>query len=92
MSPLARVLRLALRGYQLVISPLYGPRCRFYPSCSEYAVQAITTHGAVRGSWYAGRRLLRCHPWNPGGVDHVPPARPRAHQTTGRSGPSLRTR
>jgi uncharacterized protein len=70
------VLLLLVRGYQLFISPLLGPRCRFYPSCSAYAVTALQRHGALRGSWLAARRLGRCHPWNPGGVDHVPPARP----------------
>ncbi len=88
MSPLARGLTLIVRGYQLVLSPLLGPRCRFYPSCSSYAVQAISRHGALRGSWLAARRLLRCHPWNPGGVDHVPPQNP----SSGASTPSLRTR
>ncbi|MDP9417792.1 MAG: membrane protein insertion efficiency factor YidD [Actinomycetota bacterium] len=68
---------LAVRGYQLFISPLLGARCRFYPSCSAYAVQALTVHGGVRGSWLATRRLLRCHPWNPGGVDPVPPRKAR---------------
>lgn len=63
---------LLIRGYQLLISPLLGPRCRFYPSCSAYAVQALQVHGAVCGSWLAARRLGRCHPWNSGGVDHVP--------------------
>jgi putative membrane protein insertion efficiency factor len=97
MSPMARLLTLVVRAYQLVLSPMFGPRCRFYPSCSAYAVEAITTHGALRGSWLAGRRLLRCHPWNPGGVDHVPPrVRPHsadsAHQPTGPSASSLRTR
>lgn len=74
MSPAARLLSLLVRGYQLVLSPLLGPRCRFYPSCSAYAVEALSTHGAVKGTWLAARRLLRCHPWNPGGIDHVPPA------------------
>jgi putative membrane protein insertion efficiency factor len=69
------LLLLLVRGYQLFVSPLLGPRCRFYPSCSAYAVTALQTHGALRGSWLAVRRLGRCHPWNPGGVDHVPPAR-----------------
>jgi putative membrane protein insertion efficiency factor len=69
------VLVLLIRVYQRVISPLLGPRCRFYPSCSAYAVQALQVHGAVKGSWLAGRRLLRCHPWNPGGLDPVPPRR-----------------
>ncbi len=67
-----------IRCYQFAISPLLGPTCRYYPSCSAYAVQAIQTHGALRGSWLAARRLGRCHPWSPGGVDHVPPrAAPR---------------
>jgi uncharacterized protein len=73
-KPVAWVLTMLVRGYQLVLSPLLGPRCRFYPSCSTYAVQALSTHGAVKGSWLAAGRLLHCHPWNPGGVDHVPPA------------------
>jgi putative membrane protein insertion efficiency factor len=82
-SPVARGLTWLVRGYQLVLSPLLGPRCRFYPSCSSYAVQALTTHGALKGTWLAGRRLLRCHPWNPGGVDHVPPAgHSTAHDST----------
>jgi hypothetical protein len=73
-----RLLVLPIRAYQLLVSPLLGPRCRFYPSCSAYAVQALTTHGPLRGSWLAVRRLLRCHPWNPGGIDPVPPRRPGA--------------
>jgi putative membrane protein insertion efficiency factor len=72
---IARVLVLPIRLYQLLISPLLGPRCRFYPSCSAYAVEALTSHGALRGTWLALRRLGRCHPWNPGGVDPVPPSR-----------------
>jgi len=64
-----------LRLYRLLISPLYGQVCRYYPSCSAYALEAVTVHGSVRGSWLAARRLARCHPWAPGGVDHVPPPR-----------------
>jgi putative membrane protein insertion efficiency factor len=64
---------LLLRCYRAVISPLYGPTCRFYPSCSAYALIAVERHGVVRGGWLAVRRLLRCNPWNPGGVDPVPP-------------------
>lgn len=60
-----------------LVSPWLGQVCRFYPSCAEYAVEAVHRHGVVRGGWLAGRRLARCHPWNPGGVDHVPPARVR---------------
>lgn len=68
---IARVLVAAIRLYQLVPkSPV--PRCRFYPSCSRYAAEALMTHGALRGLWLGARRLLRCHPWNPGGIDHVP--------------------
>ena len=63
---------LLLMAYRKVISPLYGQVCRFFPSCSAYALEAITVHGAVKGSWLAVRRLARCHPWNAGGVDHVP--------------------
>lgn len=63
---------LLLMAYRKVISPLYSQVCRFFPSCSAYALEAITVHGAVKGSWLAVRRLARCHPWNAGGVDHVP--------------------
>jgi putative membrane protein insertion efficiency factor len=66
------MLILLLLAYRKVVSPLYGQVCRFFPSCSAYALEAITVHGAVRGSWLAAKRLVRCHPWNAGGVDHVP--------------------
>ena len=68
-----KILLLLLRFYQVAISPMLGQNCRFYPSCSEYATQAIRLHGAARGSLLAGKRLCKCHPWHPGGVDHVPP-------------------
>ncbi len=61
-----------LKAYRLLISPLYGNVCRYYPSCSAYALRAVQVHGAIKGSWLAGRRLLRCHPWSPGGYDPVP--------------------
>jgi putative membrane protein insertion efficiency factor len=61
-----------LKAYRLVISPLYGNVCRYYPSCSAYALVAVQQHGAARGSWLAARRLLRCHPWARGGYDPVP--------------------
>ncbi len=73
-----------IRAYQLVFSPMRPPTCRFYPSCSAYALTALERFGLVRGSWLAARRLLRCHPWNPGGVDHVPhpdPAHMSGHPT-----------
>ncbi|WMW80758.1 membrane protein insertion efficiency factor YidD [Undibacterium cyanobacteriorum] len=66
------LLLLLLRGYKLAISPMLGQNCRFYPSCSEYAAEAIREYGALRGSWMAGKRLCKCHPWHPGGVDLVP--------------------
>ena len=62
-----------LRAYRAVISPLYGDVCRYYPSCSSYALQAIQQHGMVRGSWMGMRRIARCHPWAAGGIDDVPP-------------------
>ena len=62
-----------LRGYQLLLSPMLGQRCRFYPSCSHYAIEALHTHGAARGSWLTLRRVGRCHPWHEGGFDPVPP-------------------
>ncbi len=61
-----------LKLYRLLISPLYGNVCRYYPSCSAYALRAVSVHGAVKGSWLTIRRLLRCHPWAPGGYDPVP--------------------
>ena len=61
-----------LKGYRYLISPLFGPSCRFYPSCASYAIEAIEHYGATRGGWLMVRRLLRCHPWNPGGFDPVP--------------------
>ncbi|NNF17535.1 MAG: membrane protein insertion efficiency factor YidD [Gammaproteobacteria bacterium] len=64
-----------IRFYQTAISPLLPPRCRFYPSCSSYASEAVMRHGAVRGSWLSLRRVCKCHPLHPGGVDLVPDQR-----------------
>jgi putative membrane protein insertion efficiency factor len=62
-----------LRGYRFLISPLYGQVCRFHPTCSAYALEAITVHGSIKGTWLAVRRVVRCHPWALGGYDPVPP-------------------
>jgi len=82
-----------LRAYRFAISPLYGQVCRYHPSCSAYALEAVTVHGSRRGSWYAVRRVARCHPWAAGGYDPVPREmtqqrtsrrrRPGARQTLG---------
>ncbi|WP_363321994.1 membrane protein insertion efficiency factor YidD [uncultured Serinicoccus sp.] len=72
-SVLARPLVWMVRIYQWTVSPLLGPVCRYYPSCSAYGVTALERHGPVRGGWLTVRRVLRCHPWAAGGVDHVPP-------------------
>ncbi len=70
---MSKVLIALVRVYQVVISPLVGPRCRFYPSCSSYAIEAMRVHGALRGSGLAAWRVLRCNPFNDGGLDPVPP-------------------
>jgi putative membrane protein insertion efficiency factor len=67
-----RVLAALIRGYQLGLSPLLPPSCRFTPSCSQYALEAVSRHGAIKGAWLAARRLARCHPFHPGGFDPVP--------------------
>jgi putative membrane protein insertion efficiency factor len=66
------VLRFFIRIYQLTLSPMFGPRCRFYPSCSQYGMEAIDKHGALRGSWLTLKRIGRCHPFHKGGFDPVP--------------------
>lgn len=76
-SPAARVLALPVIAYRRWISPALPARCRFHPSCSAYALEALATHGALRGVGLAIWRLLRCHPFHPGGYDPVPPARDR---------------
>lgn len=73
---------LVLRVYRAVISPLYGDVCRYYPSCSHYALQAIQAHGVLRGSWLSIRRIGRCHPWAAGGIDDVPSARHERYRLT----------
>lgn len=71
-SFIARALLGLVRAYQYVFSPYFGTQCRFTPTCSHYAVDALTKHGAIKGSYLTSRRLLRCHPWHPGGYDPVP--------------------
>ena len=66
------VLKFLIRAYQLALSPMFGPSCRYYPTCSQYALEAIESHGAVRGSWLATKRICRCHPFHEGGFDPVP--------------------
>ena len=66
------ILIIVLKLYRRVVSPIYGQVCRFFPSCSAYALEAVTVHGAVKGTWLAARRVVRCHPWSSGGLDPVP--------------------
>ena len=67
-----RLVMLPIRGYQRFISPGLPPSCRFTPSCSQYALEAVSKYGALQGGWLAARRLIRCHPFNPGGYDPIP--------------------
>ena len=71
-----------LKAYRFAISPLYGQVCRYYPTCSAYALEAVQVHGSIKGSWLAVRRVARCHPWAAGGVDKVPPRTPRGSRPT----------
>ncbi len=75
MSPAAHVLAWFVKGYRLVISPLIGSNCRFHPTCSSYALEALDKHGAIRGGWLALKRITKCHPWGGSGIDNVPPKR-----------------
>ncbi len=79
MKPIRTVLKLLIRGYQLFVSPVLGANCRYAPSCSQYAIEAIESHGAVRGSWLAVKRIGRCHPWGGSGYDPVPSERDHDH-------------
>jgi hypothetical protein len=78
MTPQQHILRGAIRSYQYTLRPIIGCNCRFLPHCSDYGLQAVSEHGAVRGSWLTARRILRCNPWHPGGYDPVPPSSPNA--------------
>ena len=75
LGPMKWLLLRLIAAYQLLLSPFFGRQCRFYPTCSEYAREAIDIHGALKGSWLAVRRIVRCGPWHSGGADPVPPAR-----------------
>lgn len=75
MTLAAHAVRGLIRGYQLTLSPWLGDCCRFHPSCSHYAMEAVRTHGALKGSWLAAWRVCRCHPFNAGGFDPVPPSK-----------------
>lgn len=75
-SPAARLILIAIQGYRLTLSALLGRQCRFAPTCSEYAADAVRNHGALRGSWLGLKRIGRCHPWGGSGYDPVPPRRP----------------
>ena len=77
-----RVLALPLRGYRFFLSPWLGSACRFEPTCSRYALEALEQHGAAQGSYLAARRVLRCHPWCNGGLDPVPPTAPPSNPLT----------
>lgn len=81
----------AIRFYQRAVSPTRPPRCRFVPSCSAYALEAVERHGAARGTWLAVRRLAKCAPWHPGGVDLVPEPAPSRHPGTSRGARSSST-
>ena len=78
LSLLGRVVAALIRGYQILMA-WSTPRCRFQPTCSQYTLEAVRGHGALRGVWLGVRRVARCHPWNPGGLDPVPEANTRSH-------------
>ncbi|MGM0552354.1 MAG: membrane protein insertion efficiency factor YidD [Pseudomonadota bacterium] len=75
MTVIRKLALLPVRAYQYGLSPFMVPHCRHFPSCSEYTVEAVETHGVLRGFWFSLRRILRCHPWSPGGYDPVPEPR-----------------
>jgi hypothetical protein len=72
MNIMARILIWLIKAYQMLLSPFFGQQCRFYPTCSQYAIEVINKRGAIAGSYYTIRRLLRCHPWHAGGHDPIP--------------------
>lgn len=72
MSPLAHIFAVFVKGYRLIISPLLGGNCRFQPTCSSYALEALQKHGGIKGGWLAAKRMVKCHPWGGSGIDNVP--------------------
>jgi len=78
---MSAILQGLVRGYRYFLSPLLAPACRFHPSCSAYAEEALQRHGVLRGGWLSARRVCRCGPWHPGGLDPVPSARPAARES-----------
>ena len=74
-QPMKSILLMLIDGYRFLLSPFFGAQCRFYPTCSAYAREAIDVHGPLCGSWLALKRIAKCHPWHPGGVDPVPQRR-----------------
>ena len=72
MTPLAYILSLPVRAYRLIFSPWVGHNCRYHPTCSAYALEAVEKHGAIKGGYLTIRRILRCHPWGSSGIDNVP--------------------
>ncbi|TMM49421.1 membrane protein insertion efficiency factor YidD [Sulfitobacter sabulilitoris] len=76
MTPLARFMALPVRAYRIVFSPWVGHNCRYQPTCSVYALEALSRHGGIKGTWLAARRIARCHPWGGSGYDPVPDADP----------------
>ena len=86
LSPAAWIAAKLIRGYQYLMA-WSQPHCRFAPTCSQYALEALATHGAARGSWLAVRRVGRCHPFHDGGLDPVPPASPRANTRSSLAAP-----
>ncbi|NVI90218.1 membrane protein insertion efficiency factor YidD [Actinomadura sp. BRA 177] len=87
-GPVATVLILLIRAYRRFLSPLLGQQCRFHPTCSAYGLEALQVHGALRGTWLTARRIARCHPFNPGGYDPVPPKKTSGKPPSGESGES----
>ncbi|KAA2215144.1 membrane protein insertion efficiency factor YidD [Teichococcus oryzae] len=91
-GPIAWLLMGGVRTYQLTLRGVIGSHCRFHPHCSAYAIEALRSHGAARGTWLATRRILRCHPWHPGGYDPVPEAGPEAPSAAPQQAPPTRSR